>query len=263
MSIILPVAKPGFYVYQYVIDGKLVYIGKGTDRRFKRHIYFAKRGSDFAFHKVLLGAIRRDKEIVVSFVQEEMTEESAKELEMLLITQHGRKLIDGGQLLNFSGGGDGLDSAAATAIHKRPEVIEKQRASIKATLAKPGVKERQSALGFAMGQDKEIQAKKSVAMRAKYGTPEYKEILSNRAKQLHADPVWSAKRTESLRKAYSNPELLARISVASRASRSKPGVREAIGLGGKQRAEAGKYFGIPYHKVTREMRLAYLEQTAS
>lgn len=94
-----------FYVYQirHPETNKIFYVGKGTGNRYKQHLTDKK---EYASNKRLNGYIRNLIEYntppIIEKVKENLTEESAYELEESLIKKYGRKGIDkNGILLNI------------------------------------------------------------------------------------------------------------------------------------------------------------------
>ena len=99
-----------YYVYQYLReDGSPYYIGKGKNKRaYEKH-----------------GKVPIPKNIEnIQFIQNNMLEEHAFELEISLIKKYGRKDNKTGILLNRTDGGDGL-------INPGPETRKKMKDNIK------------------------------------------------------------------------------------------------------------------------------------
>lgn len=101
-----------YYVYLYLKpDRTPFYVGKGKDGRWKRHIREAKRDKTRDKNNLKLNTIRKilksGQEPIVKFVDSNISEEQAFELEQFLISEIGRIDLGTGTLTNLTDGGEG------------------------------------------------------------------------------------------------------------------------------------------------------------
>jgi hypothetical protein len=83
-------AKPDYYVYQYLVDGVLWYVGAGSGRRAKQHMNVGVRtngqGTHIrAWHRQLALAKKHGAKIEVRKVSEKLTRAQAAVLELEMI----------------------------------------------------------------------------------------------------------------------------------------------------------------------------------
>jgi hypothetical protein len=145
-----------FYVYQLRDPRSELpfYIGKGFGRRAWHHI----RNIDYT-HKsnTIQKILREGYEVQVEILQDNLTEESAFELEIQLISKYGRRDLGTGCLTNLTAGGEGVVGRVIsekeregrkirqTAAMAKPEVRERHKAACKAAMQRPETKARVSA----------------------------------------------------------------------------------------------------------------------
>jgi len=101
----LDTRKPGVYQYgEYSFNYEPIYIGKGYGRRWKEHWNYQK---NWLGHKIRF--IREcGLEPKVIFLEKELNEKSAFQLEIKMIKIIGRADLRKGPLVNLTNGGDGL-----------------------------------------------------------------------------------------------------------------------------------------------------------
>lgn len=101
-----------YYVYLYLKpDGTTFYVGKGKDDRWKYHLNEARKDNTTDKNNLKLNTIRKilksGQEPIVKFVDSNISEEQAFELEQFLISEIGRIDLGTGTLTNLTNGGEG------------------------------------------------------------------------------------------------------------------------------------------------------------
>lgn len=109
-----------YYVYLYLKpDGTPFYVGKGREDRWKFHLAEAQKKTTKDKNKLKINTIKKivkqGKEPIVKFVDINISEEQAFELECFLINEIGRVDLGTGTLTNLTNGGEG------TSGHKHTE----------------------------------------------------------------------------------------------------------------------------------------------
>ena len=135
-----------FYTYIYRNGNVPIYVGKGTDGRFKKHLKKAK-------NKHLAGHIEnmRAKSIEPTIqIIEALNEDHAKFLEICLIEIFGRVDLKTGTLFNHTGGGDGRTAWSDE---------EREAHSLKITGQKRSDETRSKMRMAAQGKDRSINFK--------------------------------------------------------------------------------------------------------
>lgn len=132
----IPVEIGNHYVYCYInpLTNDPFYIGKGTGRRLMRHLRDAINGTE-QYNNIKYAEIVRildaDSSPIIIKLIEEISDDSAKTIEMFLIKSIGRRSIGSGPLTNLTDGGDGLYGT------KRPDSF-KQRISYTSSIEHRG-----------------------------------------------------------------------------------------------------------------------------
>jgi hypothetical protein len=127
-----------FYVYMlFRLNGMPCYVGKGKGDRWKRH-QGRKKNSNRHLGSIIDQARAADKELPKVKVAEGLTEETAFNIERLLIGCIGRG--DAGPLVNLTDGGDGPSGYKPSA-----ELIERQAAGRRGKVRTPEQRARTSA----------------------------------------------------------------------------------------------------------------------
>lgn len=102
--------RPGVYSYEeYSFDYEPFYIGKGSNYRWREHLWNYKQKDNKFFHGKI-GKIRKQLQMdpIVLKVKEGLTEEESFSIEIKLITLIGRRDLSTGPLTNFTNGGGSL-----------------------------------------------------------------------------------------------------------------------------------------------------------
>jgi hypothetical protein len=102
-----------FYVYMYCkVVGTPFYVGKGKDDRHLYHLQEAKKENTKDPNNLKINTIRKilksGNEPIVKFIDTDLSEEQAFELEEFLISEIGRVDVGTGTLTNLTNGGEGL-----------------------------------------------------------------------------------------------------------------------------------------------------------
>jgi len=113
-----------FYVYTYSYpDGTPFYVGKGTNKRIKQHLWDAKAGRKLTSYniRVIRKLLNEGKEPIVSKIIDNVDEELAFLVESEFISKYGRRNDKSGILTNNTDGGEG--TFGAKGIKRTPEQI--------------------------------------------------------------------------------------------------------------------------------------------
>lgn len=97
-----------FYVYVYKdpTSKEIFYVGKGSKRRYKKHLYETWNNTTNKLRLAKITSIRnKGQEPIVEFVEQNLQEEEALILESFLINQHGKIIDNTGSLTNIADGG--------------------------------------------------------------------------------------------------------------------------------------------------------------
>lgn len=190
-----------FYVYMYLdpkypasysVNGKdydytPLYIGKGKGERYKDHLSDCRNK---IFENKIAYWKRNDIEPMIEFIETNLTEEEALELEITLIKNLGRLDKGTGPLLNLTDGGEGVSGIIPWNKGK----------TIGSRLTEKGSKKISEAN---KGKPKSNGKKVSEALKGKPKSEEHKKAISeslkgnepwNKGKELHYD-VWSKGKT--------------------------------------------------------------------
>jgi hypothetical protein len=201
-----------FYVYQLRDPRSELpfYIGKGFGRRAWHHI----KNIDYT-HKsnTIQKILREGYEVQVEILQDNMTEESAFELEIHLISKYGRRDLGNGCLTNLTSGGEGV---VGRVISEKERENHKIRQTV--AMAKPETKERHKAACKAAMQRPEIKAKISATSKGRIVSEETREL--NRVNSTgESNPMFGRRGDSSPisgRRNIHNPETLELKLVDSR-----------------------------------------------
>lgn len=162
------------------INGIPCYVGKGRGNRWERHQGRAKN-SNRHLGSIIDQGRAAGKELPRIKVAEDLTEESAFELERLLIGCLGRG--DAGPLVNLTDGGDGPSGYKPSA-----ELIRRQVEARRGKLHPPGSNERRSAGLKGKAKSLEHAAAVGAAHKGKKKASGWWSTPEGRAKQAANNP---------------------------------------------------------------------------
>lgn len=100
------------------------YIGKGSGKRVQTHFKCAKNGDEYPLARKIRKLQSQNKEVCYTKVLENVSEQTALDTEMFLISQYKRR-SEGGTLLNLSLGGEGVSGLVAH--NKGQKMSEEQK----------------------------------------------------------------------------------------------------------------------------------------
>lgn len=188
------------YVYAVLVDGVVRYIGKGTGRRRRDHLYKATRivkyGPDKArqmratrFHVQLAAALAAGKAITDMILADGLSEDDAYRCERTEIAK-----LPASQLWNIDLGGHGPTSEG-----------------MRLAMASPEIRARISE-GTRAGLTAEVLARRRVSQIAAAALPENRAKKAAAARRKAADPAFRARHAISM----ADPETRAKISAAAK-----------------------------------------------
>lgn len=229
------------YVYAVLVDGVVRYIGKGTSRRRRDHLYKATRIVKYGpakavqmratrFHKRLAEALAAGAVITDRLLAGGLSDACAYERERAEIAK-----LPAGQLWNIDLGGHGPTSEgmrlamASPEIRARisqgtiagltPEVLARRRVSQIAVAGRPENRAKKVAAANRNAADPEYRARLASAM----ARPETREKISAAAKRRGA-----GRSGEEWKVLLADPERRARLSAKRKALWADPEYREKV-----------------------------------
>lgn len=196
-----------FYVYQLRDPRSELpfYIGKGSGRRAWYHINHI----DYS-HKsnTIQKILREGYEVQVEILQDNLTEDSAFELEIQLISKYGRRDLGTGCLTNLTSGGEGSSGVVGRVISEQER--ENRRIRQTAAMSRPDVKKRHKAACKVAMQRPETKARVSASSKGRIVSEETREL--NRINSTGESNPMFGRRGESSpisgRRNIHNPETL-------------------------------------------------------
>lgn len=179
-----------FYVYQLRLDGeeKPFYIGKGTGDRASAHMRPSNLAVDNTFKaRVIRKAQSNGVKISVEYVERNLSESEAYELEEMYIWLYGKRANGTGCLANLGDGGKG-GSSGHTYVRTR-EHIEKHR--IKMTGRKLSDDHKKKVGDFHRGKPKSEETRKKMSESAT-GRVMSAESIEKRVTKIRGKPLGDA-----------------------------------------------------------------------
>lgn len=248
------------YVYAVLVDGVVRYLGKGTGRRHRDHLYKATRivkyGPERArrmragqFHLRLAESLKAGATITDVILADRLSDGEAYERERMEIAK-----VCPGQLWNIDLGGHGPTSEGMKAAMASPEirariskgtiaglsdpiVRARRRAAQKASARRPDMIKIRQAAALLKAQNPEYRKNLSAAM----ASPEVRKKISDAAKRRPVRENFSEimvaaqkvlylaeRRSEVLRKALADPEIREKMSAGSAARWRDPVYRGKV-----------------------------------
>lgn len=224
-----------FYVYvSFRLDGRPCYVGKGRGNRWLNY----KRRKDHNPHlwNIIQAAGGR---IPTVKIHEGLTESEAFATEVALIAAIGRE-VDGGPLVNLTGGGDGAadpspevrakNSAQAKARHTTKEWRANHGKRMKAVASDPAWRRNQSIKASEIAADLAWRENRSKSQLAIGADPAWREHHSAKMVALYADdPQRGLRHSEYMRQLYaSDPNRGLEYGAKMRAMWADPLFREKM-----------------------------------
>lgn len=138
-----------FYVYRHrrADNNKIFYVGKGkynSNPRYKNQNY--QRAYDKVLRSDFWKNIIKKTDYTVEIVAENLCEEEAFELEILLISEYGRRCSKKGFLCNLTDGGDGASGYKFTPEQKENLSVSKSKLKKDKLKLKNGLEEEERGL---------------------------------------------------------------------------------------------------------------------
>ena len=206
-----------FEVYELIHKGVVKYVGKATTGQGRAQKHFCS-STNVNLRKLNYLRKYRD-EIEIRITPIGLNEADAFAEEIRLIKFYGF-LDDGGSLLNYTSGGEGVALS--------PEAKKKHRVAVKAAHARPEVKARRRIVF----SDPKLIAKRAAAIRATYRTrPEFRAKVAAASKAAHARPDVQAKMSAAIKTAHARPEEKAKRSAALKAAHARPDTKTRYSAG--------------------------------
>lgn len=222
----------GYYVYVFSVDGITRYVGKGIGDRLWHHERDIKRNRKgrgrralSAWHKFLKKSLKLRRTIEVNIFSEQLDDIQAKEIEIKLIAETKRR-HEGGTLMNFTSGGDGVSSDDAKRLNSRPEIKAKLRNKSKAMWEDPAKREHFLKVFKETQAREDIKEKRRQSIKRIWSDPEKKQAWSDGIRRKQNDPKVRAKKSKAIRQAQSDPNIRKKMSTAQKNNWSDAAVRQ-------------------------------------
>ena len=137
--------KPGNYIYgKFIFEYEPFYIGKGVNNRLKSHIIESYSSKKSLKLNIIRKIIKSGNKPIIIKLYENISDYSAKRIEIYLINLIGRISLNKGPLSNLTSGGEGLSgynlsqlskdkiSKSLNGIKQSKETIEKKNTNFNA-----------------------------------------------------------------------------------------------------------------------------------
>lgn len=119
-----------FYVYLLRIEDEPLpfYVGKGSGKRAKSHICECNLNTETNKHKTnkIKKALRGNKKVLVEYIESDLIEQKAFDLEIASIIKYGRRDLKTGCLTNMSNGGEGLSGY----VHSKDQILNNSKRNL-------------------------------------------------------------------------------------------------------------------------------------
>lgn len=206
-----------FYVYAlFRDDGRVFYIGKGRDRRWRNHAVEARAGKRGYRLNVIRDMQARGVEMPVVKIHEGLTEAVAHEYEVALIKAIGR--FPDGPLANLTDGGDGTSGFRHTPEGRAKSSV-RQRGK---KLSPEHIASLSAARRVSVATMTHI-AKLIAANRGKKMTREQREKTSAGLRGRKVSPETRMKISMAQRGRPRPPESIAKMAATKRGKKQSPG----------------------------------------
>jgi len=118
--------KPGEYQYGYYsFDYESFYVGKGTERRYKRHLWDSTPSNKCFKSKIKKIQRETGNDPIIRKLKDELLSDVACNLEIDMIEVIGRRDLQKGPLLNMTSGGDNGNPGHIQTEEWQRKIIEK------------------------------------------------------------------------------------------------------------------------------------------
>ena len=268
--------KSGCYEYgDYKFEYEPIYVGKGCGDRYKRHLecLMNEKLNTYFYRKIRKIKKETEKNPIIQFVSETLTEQEAFKLEIYLIWAIGRSDLRQGVLINHTHGGDGTYGHCRSEESKQ-KMSESRKGKIPwnkgkskeyqpmfgkchTTKTKQKISEsNKGQIPWCKGkqQTEETKQKISESNKGKYQTEETKQKISLANKGKQQTEETKIKISETLKGHITTEETKRKISESNKGYITSKETRKKLSEShiGKQAGNKNPMFGKHHSSETKE-----------